>query len=197
MRVLALSGGNQDVETLVAGLRDADRSVRFYAALGLGNAHASAAAVDALIEATRHEDPVVSDRAATSLGLLIERSDREALEDRAMIAEALKSLYSQLGDGCARSDAEWGYRPVGNALLKLGADGAHRFSRASCAKPRTTAWQTRHGVPFMSAKTTAPLAKSRRRRTMLPIRTALSGSIAGRHTPRARTRRVHAPERNT
>lgn len=39
------------------------------------------------------------------------------------MARALKDLYATLGDGCERVDAEWGYRPVGNALLKLGATG--------------------------------------------------------------------------
>ena len=36
---------------------------------------------------------------------------------------ALKELYGRLGEDCKRVDAEWGYRPVGNALLAMGPEG--------------------------------------------------------------------------
>ena len=66
---------------------------------------------------------MVSDRAATSLGLVVARGDREAVPLKPRIAAALKDLYRQLGDGCRRTDAGWGYRPIDNALLKLGSEG--------------------------------------------------------------------------
>lgn len=96
---------------------------RFSAAQALGMVRRSPQAAEALIGATRHEDPVVADRAATSLGSILERSEKEIAPLRDRIAVALRDLYVQLGDGCRRVDAEWGYRPVGNALLKLGAPG--------------------------------------------------------------------------
>ncbi|HPA19115.1 MAG TPA: HEAT repeat domain-containing protein [Verrucomicrobiae bacterium] len=123
MRALTFMPRADLVPHYAAALGDADRYVRFAAAQGLGAVRRCPEAVEALITATRHEDPVVSDRAATSLGLIAERKepDVEPLRERMWVA--LRELYAKLGDGCARADADWGYRPIGNALLKLGEPG--------------------------------------------------------------------------
>lgn len=123
MRALSLSADGEVLPALAAGLGDSERYVRFAAAQGLANIRRSPQAVEALIEATRHEDPVVADRAATSLGLIAARGEAEVEPLRPRIVAALQQLYAQFGDGCTRVDADWGYRPVGNAMLKLGKDG--------------------------------------------------------------------------
>jgi hypothetical protein len=123
MRALAFLPRADLVPIYAAALDDADRYVRFAAAQGLGAVRRSPEAVETLITATRHQDPVVSDRAATSLGLIIERKEPEVEPLRERMSVALRDLYAILGDGCARADADWGYRPVGNALLKLGEAG--------------------------------------------------------------------------
>jgi HEAT repeat protein len=123
MRALVPLANRDLLPTFIQGLSDSDRYVRFAAAVALGNVRKSPEAIQALVEATRHEDPVVSDRAATSLGLVYERHEEETDPLRPQVLAALKDLYAQLGDGCCRADAEWGYRPVGNALLKLGSEG--------------------------------------------------------------------------
>jgi HEAT repeat protein len=124
MRALGSMANSELVPTLAKGLNDVDRFVRFAAAQALGNVTRSPKAVETLIEATRHEDPVVSDRAATSLGMIAMRRHEKEIEPlRPLIIAGLRSLYAKLGDGCTRSDADWGYRPVGNALLRLGAEG--------------------------------------------------------------------------
>jgi len=115
---------NDDVAAgLAKALGDDDRRVRFYAAMALGQAVRSTAAVDALIRATAHDDPVTADRAATSLAAILARKHKETSDRLPAAVKALADLYARLGDGCTRADADWGYRPVGNALLKLGEPG--------------------------------------------------------------------------
>jgi hypothetical protein len=123
MRALALMPDTTLIPAYRAGLHDSDRFVRFAAAQGLGGVKHNAEAVEVLLEALEHEDPVVSDQAAKSLGLIAARQQVETAPLRPRIAAGLSQLYGKLGDHCRRADAEWGYRPVGNALLKLGADG--------------------------------------------------------------------------
>ncbi|HUS80791.1 MAG TPA: HEAT repeat domain-containing protein [Armatimonadota bacterium] len=45
-------------------------------------------------------------------------------DERQQAFDALVALLSQFGDGCAREDAAFGWRPVGNALLLFGDQGA-------------------------------------------------------------------------
>lgn len=123
MRALAFLPRPDLVPLYKAALDDADRYVRFAAAGGLGAVRGDAAAVEALIAATRHPDPVVSDRAATSLGMVAARNEPAIASLRDPMINALRDLYAKLGDGCERSDADWGYRPAGNALLKFGEPG--------------------------------------------------------------------------
>ncbi len=123
MRTFRRTANEELVPTLAKGLNDSERPVRFAAAEALANVSRSPKAVEVLIEATRNDDPVVSDRAATSLGVIATSRAKELDPLRPKILEALKNLYAKLGAGCQRADADWGYRPVGNALLKLGTDG--------------------------------------------------------------------------
>ena len=39
-----------------------------------------------------------------------------------MLAEIV-AFFRQYGDGCQRTDRDWGWRPVGNALLLFGKEG--------------------------------------------------------------------------
>jgi hypothetical protein len=123
MRALALMPDKTLLSVYAAGLRDSDRFVRFAAAQGLGGVHHSAQAVEILLEALPHEDPVTADRAAKSLGLLSATGEQETVPLRPQVIAGLRQLYAKFGDGCRRVDAAWGYRPVGNALLKLGPEG--------------------------------------------------------------------------
>ncbi|MBN2456626.1 MAG: HEAT repeat domain-containing protein [Sedimentisphaerales bacterium] len=99
-------------------------NVRQYAAEGLGNINNSPAGVQALIDAVALDNVAVSERAAQSLGKLFGRSDPAAEAVRPQVLDALGALYSKLGSsGCQRSDVDWGYRPIGDALLATGDDG--------------------------------------------------------------------------
>lgn len=123
MRALRQMATKEYLPDFVRALKDEDRYVRYEAAYALGLLRRNPQAAEALIEATRHEDAVVSDRAAVSLGEIAARKEVELAALQPRIVECLKVLYAKLGDGCQRADAEWGYRPVGNALLACGAEG--------------------------------------------------------------------------
>jgi len=123
MRSLVFMTDKSLLPVFSAGLHDSDRFVRFASAEALGNLRHSSEAAELLIESLKHEDPTVSDRAATSLAVILAGHFPETEPLRPRIAEGLRALYTKLGDGCRRSDADWGYRPVGNALLKLGPEG--------------------------------------------------------------------------
>ncbi len=124
IRVLRYLGPTEeDVPLLVERLGDEHRYAAFSAAETLGAVRGSEAAVRALIAATRHPDVAVADRAATSIAEMIARGEPAAEALRGELLAAVRALFEQMGDGCTRSDAEWGYRPAGNALLAFGAEG--------------------------------------------------------------------------
>jgi SSS family solute:Na+ symporter len=123
LRVLDKFTTEEDVPLLVIALDDPEQFARFTAAQALGNIRNSRNAAEALVKATLHNDPVVSDRAATSLAIVLSRKEPVLLSLRPQVLEALNTLYGKLGEGCKRIDAEWGYRPVGNALLAMGSEG--------------------------------------------------------------------------
>jgi HEAT repeat protein/uncharacterized lipoprotein YddW (UPF0748 family) len=123
MRALRMLATTEQVPVFVKALEDSERYVRYEAAFALGNVRKNVKAVEALIRATQGEDVVVSDRAAVSLGEIAARNEAEVSALRPRMIEALKALYAKLGDACHRPDVEWGYRPVGNALLAFGPEG--------------------------------------------------------------------------
>ena len=124
LRALRLSSpGEDDVPLLVEHLTDPHRRAAYSAAEALGSVSNSEAAVRALIEATTLPDAAVADRAATSLAAMVRRGDREANVLRPEVLVAARALFAQFGEGCARADAEWGYRPAGELLLALGDEG--------------------------------------------------------------------------
>lgn len=124
LRVLRLIGVTAaDVPLLVAHLDDPHRYAAYSAAETLAAVVNSPAAVNALIAATRHQDVAVADRATTSLAAMISRGDEAAAALRSEVLAAGRALFAAFGDGCARADADWGYRPAGELLLALGEEG--------------------------------------------------------------------------
>ena len=155
-RTLVFLAGEKDVSMLVEALKDSERYVRFSAAEALGNIKGSPRSIEALIEATHHEDPVVNDRAAASLTVALARNDAAIAPLRPKILEALKALYSKLGDkSVGRVDAEWGYRPVGNALLAFGPEGEavlHAFmTQSDDVKLAEIAWKSLYIRQFFNS----------------------------------------------
>lgn len=104
-------------------LDDEDRFTRWVAARGLAGLRENDDAVQLLLEAVEHQNPVAANQASVALGQMVERQDSAAVESRSAIREALTKRYSRFGDGYDGVDVDWGYRPVGIALLTLGKEG--------------------------------------------------------------------------
>jgi HEAT repeat protein len=108
----------------VDGLKDSQEYVRFACVGALGHLSRNPAAVEALLgQLDRADDVVVNNRAATALAEIIRRNDPAVAALRPKVLAALGKAYQRLGDGCSREDADWGYRPVGNAILAFGDEG--------------------------------------------------------------------------
>jgi HEAT repeat protein len=123
VRTLGGVAWQEALPSLVKALDDPDAYVRWAAVKGIGHFRRQPKAVEVQIAATRHEDLVVQDRAAVSLGRLMALKDPETVPMKPQVLEALTTLFKKFGDGCTRPDAEWGFRPVGNALVALGPEG--------------------------------------------------------------------------
>lgn len=119
---IATMVGEDDIGPLEKSLSDSSTQARFLAAEGMSRLR-SPRAVEGMIAALDHADPVVSNRIATSLASVLSSIPNELTELRPKALAALKALYAKFGDGCQRADADWGYRPVGDALLAMGPQG--------------------------------------------------------------------------
>jgi hypothetical protein len=106
-----------------AAMLDPDRFTAFAAAEAMGNIRKTNGGVMPLISTLSNPDPAVAARAAVSLGVIAARNEKEAASVRERMIAALKLDFERFGEGCIRSDADWGYRPVGNALRAFGEDG--------------------------------------------------------------------------
>lgn len=111
------------VEVFKKGLEDISAYARFSSTMALGKFVNNKEVVDLLIASTDHFDPVVQDRAAVSLGEMMVRKDKAAMAASENIIAVLKTLFMKFKDGSSRSDKEWGYRSVGNALMDCGNEG--------------------------------------------------------------------------
>jgi HEAT repeats len=128
MRALQVHAKPGLVPVFKEGLRDKARFPRFAAAEALGNVTHSAEAVELLIAALNDSDPAVTNRAAASLGKLVALKQAETGPLRPKILAALTAAFEKHSDA-KRADADWGWRPVGNAMLECGEEGAAALRR--------------------------------------------------------------------
>ena len=110
------------------GLRDKARFPRFAAVEALGNVTHNTEAVELLIATLNDKDSAVANRAATSLGKLAVLKQPETGPLRPKILAALTAAFEKHSDA-KRDDADWGWRPVGNAMLDCGEEGAAALRR--------------------------------------------------------------------
>jgi HEAT repeat protein len=123
MRALAVNPTAAMLPMFREALKDTTRFPRFAAAEALGNLAKNAEAIEMLIEALNHDDSVVANRAAVSLAQLAVLKNPASEASRPKILAALVTAFKKHSDA-TRDDAEWGWRPIGNALLDLGDKGA-------------------------------------------------------------------------
>ena len=104
------------------GLQDTARFVRFAATEALGNVGKSSEVIELLIATLNDRDVAIANRAAVSLGKLaaLKRPETAALQPKMLTA--LVAAFKKHSDA-QRADAEWGWRPVGNAILEFGDEG--------------------------------------------------------------------------
>ncbi len=76
----------------------------------------------AIRECMTGTDEAVQVRAASALAMLAARADAPR-EQREQGLVELAAFFRKYGDGCQRSDKDWGWREVGPGLLSFGDDG--------------------------------------------------------------------------
>ncbi|MBN2456623.1 MAG: HEAT repeat domain-containing protein [Sedimentisphaerales bacterium] len=123
LRGLQFVATAEQIPVFEKALNDSCGYARYIAAMALGRMYNSPEAIEVLIKATEHKDVATADRAAVSLGETVKRGGDKIESLKPRILTTLKGLFAQMGDGCSRTDAEWGYRSVGNALLDFGNEG--------------------------------------------------------------------------
>lgn len=115
MRALIFMADASLIPVWAEALDDPDRFTRVAAVRGLGQLRNNDEAAQQLLKTVSHEDPVMANEACSALGENIVRTPE--------ILAALQARYALFGDGYSEVDHDWGYRPVGNALLAYGAEG--------------------------------------------------------------------------
>lgn len=126
MRSLMPNASAVMLSTFRQGLNDPARFPRFAAAEALGNIRRSPEAATLLIETLNHGDVAVANRAAVSLGNVARRNEPQLKPLRPKILESLLQAFERHADE-SLIDADWGWRPIGNAILEFGDEGVTRL----------------------------------------------------------------------
>lgn len=129
LRALLTFASKELLPVFATALGDADGYSRFAAAEALGNVRRSPEAAEALLSAMHHDDFVVANRAARSLGVLGARQEPELKALRPKMLTALETAFRRHGADAQLPDAEWGFRVVGNALRAFGKEGEAVLAR--------------------------------------------------------------------
>lgn len=115
---------------LLALRNDEDYRIRFYAISGLAG-YRVPEVISALMRALSDPTPTVQLWAAKTLAdmapIMSPQQSGETLT-------ALLALFRQYGDACKRSDAAWGWRAIGNALMAFGEPGKEALEKMRAQK---------------------------------------------------------------
>jgi HEAT repeat protein len=138
VRALGRNGLADSMGPLLSALAsDPDYRVRYFAASGLAGYRAPAV-IDALRQAMSDPTPAVQLAAVKTLGAV---AAAIPADKSAAALSALERLFRQYGDGCRRSDAAWGWRVVGGAILAFGDPGKRSLEAMRTQKQdRWLAW---------------------------------------------------------
>mgnify|MGYP005816231555 CR=1 FL=1 len=89
---------------------------------------------------------VITEAPAVALATLYARAERGPTRQKAL-ADVV-SFFGQYGDGCQRTDREWGWRVVGNSLLRFKDEGKSQLERVMVDTDNRTlsdrAWRILH-----------------------------------------------------
>lgn len=113
------------IPVLTAALQDQNAFVRYAATDALGHIRRTPQVATTLLGALDHTDVAVANRAALSLTEIAARQEPEITPLRPKLLAALETAFRRYASpsAAARADADWGFRPVGNALRQLGTEG--------------------------------------------------------------------------
>ena len=105
-------------------LHDENEYSRELALINLRSSFGPTTAVAQTIRTVMHTDPshAVQVRAATAFAMMNSRLPAEDPVRQQALEEAV-TYFRQYGDGCQRTDREWGWRLLGNTLLEFGPAG--------------------------------------------------------------------------
>jgi hypothetical protein len=180
LRTLLVHATPELLPVFRAGLQDSARYPRYTAAEALGGLAKSDEAVEVLVRALDHADPVVANRAAVSLGKIAAQRRPETQNRQPQILAALVAAFRRHADA-KRSDAEWGWRPVGNAILELGDDGAAALGRirdeTGDARLAELAWRV---VDLTQRPNTFSTVTEEQNEAAMRRRPIIAGGAAGR-----------------
>ena len=131
--VFALGRGNRRPKAtpeLIRALADPVDYVRFCAGYSLSRSTADPAVGDALLQRLAVEEhPSVRNRIAITLGQCFRSNSRWVSQRQLAALRALERCFQSLGQSPGPPDADWSFRPVGNALLGLGPRGREALER--------------------------------------------------------------------
>jgi len=105
-------------------LHDENEYSRELALVNLRSSFGATAAVTQTIRTVMQKDPshAVQVRAVTAFSMMHARLAAEDPVRKQALEEAV-TYFRQYGDGCQRTDREWGWRLLGNSLLEFGPAG--------------------------------------------------------------------------
>ena len=130
--VYALGRGlrrEEAVPHLIEAMNDPVPYVRFCAANALARFPHRREAADSLLGHLDDGHPSVRNRAALALTPFFRSHSRWVSARQRAAVQALTKRFAEFGRGSRHADADWSFRPVGNALLSLGPRGRDALQR--------------------------------------------------------------------
>jgi len=124
--LFSLRSGEQRPEAkpiLLQALVDPNSEVRFAAATALARFPGKVDVADALVKALSDSDLTVRTRAAVTLPIALSGNTPDLNVVRRAAIDKLAGIFGAFGLDYTRADKDWGYRPIGNALLSLEPQG--------------------------------------------------------------------------
>lgn len=124
IRALALNNADMERAVMRALTSDSDAYCREQALAAIPNLTPKRELIDAVVTAIKSDrDVVVQNRACMTLAALVRTGSALADEERDRALTVLSEHFRTFGNGCVRSDKDWGWRETGNALRVLGKPG--------------------------------------------------------------------------
>jgi HEAT repeat protein len=151
MRSLVYHGSqttNAHAPILLAAAQDSEPFIRAFAIDTMAYTQNSPQVIQGLVNAMQGNDSIIAARAATALSYTLQRHDPAANARRTELIGLLGDAFMAHGDGTQRTDKDWAFRLIGNALIDLGATGESELreimNQRADRRASELAWQSLH-----------------------------------------------------